>query len=63
MPFKPDFIEILKRYARLPFTNTEEALKLKRLEEAATATGARKIMEENQELKNEKNQLEAKIEA
>ena len=54
MPFKHDFIEILRRYARLPFTNTEEALKLKRLEEAATATGAQKIMAENQELKSEK---------
>ena len=61
MPFKPDFIEVLKRYARLPFTNTKEALKLKRLEEAASATGAHRIMEENRLLKFEKEELEMKI--
>ena len=47
MPFKPDFIEILKRYSRLPFTNTQEALKLKRLEEAASQKGAQMILDEN----------------
>ena len=47
MPLKPDFIQILKRYSRLPFTNTQEALKLKRLEEAATEKGAQMILDEN----------------
>ena len=36
MPFKPDFLDILKRYTRLPFTNTEEALKIKKLQEAVS---------------------------
>ena len=62
MPFKPDFLEILKRYSRLPFTNTQEALKLKRLEEAATEKGAKILLDDNLKLRNEKNHLKAKIE-
>ena len=62
MPFKPDFIEVLKRYSRLPFTRTEEALEIKRIEEAATTDGAKRILEENDSLKEEVKVLKIKIE-
>ena len=63
MPFKPDFIEVLKRYSRLPFTKTEEALEMHRIEEAATAEGARRILQENESLKNELKRTKKKNEA
>jgi len=44
MPFKPDFIDMMKRYARLPFTNTEEALEMKMIEEASSTEGAKRIL-------------------
>jgi hypothetical protein len=52
MPFKPDFIDMMKKYSRLPFTDTEEALEMKLLEEAASTEGAKRILKENEELKN-----------
>ena len=60
MPFKPDFIEVLKRYSRLPFTKTEEALEMKRHEEAATTEGAKRILNENDNLKHELRHLKRK---
>ena len=44
MPLKSDFMDTLKRYERLPLSNTEEALAMKRIEKAASSEGAKSIL-------------------
>ena len=40
MPLKQDFIDMLKQYKRLPFTQTEKALEMLRFEDRATAVAS-----------------------